>query len=66
MEENMIRGAILAMHVENNVKTKLFNYLNNLEQMKSEHKIMKRILVENNLWENVLNDDEFIDYLEEE
>ena len=65
MEENMIRGAILAMHVENDTKTKLFDYLNNLEQMKVEHKIMKRILIENNLYERLLNDDEFIDYLEE-
>ena len=47
MEENMIRGAILAMQVDNNTKTKLFDYLNNLEYCKAEHKIMKRILVEN-------------------
>lgn len=39
MEENMIRGAIFAMHVENDTKTKLFDYLNSLEQMKTEHKI---------------------------
>lgn len=65
MEEIMIRGAIFAMHVENDTKTKLFDYLNNLEQMKAEHKIMKRILIENNLYERLLNDDEFIDYLEE-
>lgn len=65
MEENMIRGAILALQVENDTKTKLFDYLNNLEQMKAEHKIMKRILIENNLYERLLNDDEFIDYLEE-
>lgn len=30
MEENMIRGAILAMQVDNDTKTKLFNYLDNL------------------------------------
>ena len=66
MEENMIRGAILAMQVDNNTKTKLFNYLNSLEEFKTEHKIMKRILVENNLWEKLLNDDEFIEHLEEE
>ena len=66
MEENMIRGAILAMRVDNNTKTKLFDYLNNLEELKVEHKIMKRILVENNLWETLLNDSEFIEHLEEE
>jgi len=30
MEENMIRGGILAMQVDNDTKTKLFNYLDNL------------------------------------
>ena len=65
MEENMIRGAILAMQVDNSTKTKLFEYLNNLEELKTEHKIMKRILVEHNLWETLLNDDEFIEHLEE-
>ncbi len=30
MEKNMIRGAILAMQVDNDTKTKLFNYLDNL------------------------------------
>lgn len=66
MEENMIRGAILAMQVDNNTKTKLFKYLTNLEELKTEHKIMKRILVKNNLWETLLNDDEFIEHLEED
>lgn len=66
MEENMIRGAILSMQVDNNTKTKLFKYLTNLEELKTEHKIMKRILVENNLWETLLNDDEFIEHLEED
>lgn len=64
MEENMIRGAILAMQTSNEVKTKLFEYLDRLEEFKVEHKIMKRILVKNNLWETLLNDDEFIEYLE--
>ena len=32
MENNMIRGAILAMQVDNNTKTKLFNYLDQLEE----------------------------------
>lgn len=65
MEENMIRGAILAMQTSNEVKTKLFEYLDKLEEFKTEHKIMKRILVENNLWETLLNDDEFIEYIED-
>lgn len=66
MEANMIRGAILAMQVDNNTKSKLFDYLNNLEELKTEHKIMKRILIENGLWETLLNDDEFIEHLEED
>jgi len=66
MEENMIRGAILAMHVENDTKTKLFDYLNNLEQMKIEYKIMKKVLVENNLWEKVLYDFEYVEFLDED
>lgn len=65
MEENMIRGAILAMQTSNEVKTKLFEYLDKLEEFKTEHKIMKRILVENNLWETLLNDNEFIEYMED-
>ena len=66
MEENMIRGAILAMQLDNKTKTKLFKYLTNLEELKTEHKIMKRILVKNNLWETLLNDVEFIEHLEED
>lgn len=65
MEENMIRGAILATQTSNEVKTKLFEYLDKLEEFKTEHKIMKRILVENNLWETLLNDDEFMEYMED-
>ena len=64
MEEDMIRGAILAMEVDNATKTKLFKYLDGLEEIKTEHKIMKRILVKNGLWETLLNDDEFIEYLD--
>ena len=41
MEENMIRGAILSMQVDNNTKTKLFKYLSNLEELKTEHKSIK-------------------------
>ncbi len=31
-----------------------------------EHKIMKKILIENNLWEELLNDDEFLEFLRED
>jgi len=43
----------------------LINRVKELEEFKAEHKIMKRLLVENNLWERLLNDDEFIEYLED-
>lgn len=36
---------------------------NELEEFKEEHKIMKQILIENNLWETLLNDDRFLEYL---
>ena len=37
-----------------------------LKEYKIEHKIMKQILIENNLWERLLNDDRFIEHLREE
>lgn len=40
--------------------------LSELEEFKKEHKIMKRILDENGLWETFLNDDEFLKYLRED
>ena len=39
------------------------NVLKELKDYKTEHKIMKKILVEHNLWETLINDDEFIEYL---
>ena len=40
--------------------------LSELEEFKKEHKIMKRILHENGLWETLLNDDEFVKHLRED
>lgn len=37
-----------------------------LQEFKTEHKIMKKILIEHGLWETLLNDDDFIDHLKEE
>lgn len=42
------------------------HYEEELEIFKTEHKIMKRILVKHNLWETLLNDDEFIEHLNKE
>ena len=35
------------------------------ENIKKEHRIMKRIIQENGLWETLLKDNEFVKYLEE-
>ena len=42
---------------------RLNNELEEFEEFKEEHKIMKQILIENNLWETFLNDDRFLEYL---
>ena len=51
----------------------LVNYIKYLQQEnarlkenKKEHEIMKKILIENGLWETLLNDDRFLEYLREE
>lgn len=38
----------------------------NLHDISVEHRIMKRILIENNLWDDLLNDDEFLEFLRED
>ena len=37
-----------------------------LKEFKKEHEIMKKILIEKCLWETLLNDDRFLEYLREE
>lgn len=37
-----------------------------LKEFKKEHEIMKKILIEKSLWETLLNDDRFLEYLREE
>ena len=49
MEENMIRGAILAMRVDNETKTKLFNYLDSLVEDSNFLNCLKQAGVDN--WE---------------
>ena len=51
----------------------LVNYIKQLQQenarlkeFKKEHEIMKKILIEKGLWETLLNDDRFLEYLREE
>lgn len=39
---------------------------NQLKEFKEEHKIMKQILIENGLWERLLNDDRFLKYLRDD
>ena len=40
--------------------------LNIFNDFKTESKIMKKLIVKNGLWETLLNDDEFIKYLDKE
>jgi len=47
MESNMIRGAILAMQVENDIKTKLFNYLDQLEEDSNFLNCLRQVGVDN-------------------
>lgn len=51
--------------MEENIKI-VEQVIKDYKEKSIEHKIMKRILIEHNLWETLLNDDEFIKYLEEE
>ena len=37
-----------------------------LKEFKKEHDIMKKILIEQGLWETLLNDDRFLEHLREE
>lgn len=46
--------------------TKFFEMRKDLADFKTEHKIMKRILIEHGLWEELLDDDEFLAFLRED
>lgn len=50
---------------QNQVKT-ILSYIEQLEEFKKEHLIMKQILIEHGLYETLLNDDRFIKYLKED
>jgi len=65
MENNMIRGAILAMQVDNATKTKLFNYLDKLEEDSNFLNCLRQAGVDN--WEGYEDAQELFDeeeYLE--
>lgn len=68
--------AILKTYAENLTDAEKFRYGTNIsklienileenDNLLKEHTIMKRIIIKNNLWEKLLNDNEFIDYLKE-
>lgn len=42
------------------------NEKQNMMEIVKEHAIMKRIIVENGLWNTLLNDEEFVKYLRED
>lgn len=46
---------------------KKYDEVNNvLNEFKQEHLIMKQLLIEHNLWETLLNDDRFLNYLRDD
>lgn len=42
---------------------KLLNYIENLEEIRKEHNIMKQFIYEKGLWERFLNDNRFLEHL---
>lgn len=44
----------------------IIKYVNELKNIAVEHKIMKKFICENNLWEKFLNYDDFVNWLKED
>lgn len=44
----------------------IIKYVNELKCIAVEHKIMKKFICENNLWEKFLNYDDFVNWLKED
>ena len=44
----------------------IIEYVNELKNIVVEHRIMKKFICENDLWEKFLNYDDFINWLNEE
>ena len=45
---------------------RIIKYVNELKDIAVEHKIMKKFICENNLWEKFLNYDDFVNWLKED
>lgn len=41
----------------------VYDYINNLEQIRKEHSIMKQFIYEKGFWGMFLNDDRFVEHL---
>lgn len=44
----------------------IVEYVNELKEIAVEHKIMKKFICENDLWQKFLNCDDFVNWLKEE
>lgn len=45
---------------------KIFNQLDTLIEISKEHKILKQFIIDNGMWEKLLNDEKFLDWMEED
>ena len=51
---------------EKKVFNEIIEYVYELKNIAIEHKIMKKFICENNLWEKFLNYDDFVNWLKED
>ena len=60
---NLTEHLNIVINAHNRQLDKIDQLTNELKEFKEEHKIMKQIIIENGLWERLLNDDRFLKYL---
>lgn len=44
----------------------IYNKLDTLIEISKEHKILKQFIIDNGMWEKLLNDEKFLDWMEED
>ena len=66
IKNDILSKQIAAEEVQKNVEKAYNEYKQTqIENLKKEHAIMRRLNKDNELWETLLNDDEFVAYLHE-
>ena len=65
-QRDLITRLLNEMDGADNYIKKILKENARLKEFKKEHEIMKKILIEKGLWETLLNDDRFLEYLREE